>query len=122
MGLNIDFTSISSNIHNVCTGDEISVGKYHLRVIETPGHTPGSLLFILDDEKIVFTGDTIFKGSVGPTSLPFGDKNKLFNSIKERILVLPNDYTIYPGHGDPSTKGAEKSSNPYLLSMTKESE
>ena len=120
IGKNIDFSHISNHIQNVATGDEISIGNYHFRVVETPGHTPGSLIFILDDQNIVFTGDTLFKGNVGPTSLPFGDLNKLYTSIKERILILPNNFKVYPGHGDFTTIEIEKETNPFILTMEKE--
>ena len=120
MGTNIDITLYMSNLKNVSSGDEISIGDLHFRVMETPGHTPGSLIYILDDEGIVFCGDTIMKGTVGPTCFPFGDAQKLYTSIQERILVLPKTFLLLPGHGEQTTIKEEASTNPYILTMSKE--
>ncbi|EAY14875.1 metallo-beta-lactamase superfamily protein [Trichomonas vaginalis G3] len=119
MGINIDLTHYSSNIKNIASGDEVSAGKYHFRVMETPGISPGSVIYILDDEEIVFTGMTIMKGIVGPTCFPYGDAGKLYTSIKERILVLPKNFAIYPGYGPKSKISEEASTNPYVLTMQK---
>ena len=121
MGINIDMTLYLSSLKNVSSGDEVSVGNLHFRVMETPGHTPGSLIYILDDEGYVFTGDTLMKGTVGPTCFPFGDAKKLYTSIQERILVLPKTFQILPGHGEKSTIKEESETNPYILTMTKDS-
>ena len=81
-------------------------------MLHTPGHTPGSISLVLDG--IAFTGDTLFKGSVGRTDLDYGDEEALLKSIKNKLLVLPDDTVIYPGHGDSSTIGEERESNPFL--------
>ena len=94
-------------------GEKIKVGNLCLEIIHTPGHTPGSICILLD--KKLFTGDTLFAGSVGRTDLPGGDTQLLCNSIQKRILPLPNDLDIYPGHGPSSKIGIEKEGNPFLM-------
>lgn len=94
-------------------GDVITVGNIKLEVIHTPGHTPGSIS--LRTGGIVFSGDTLFRGGVGRTDFEYGDESALFRSIHKRLLVLPDDTAVYPGHGDPSTIGEEKRSNEFLI-------
>ena len=85
-------------------------------VIALPGHTPGGSGFLFDDgkEKFLIAGDTIFYGSIGRTDLPGGDYATLINSITENLLSLPDDLTVWPGHGEETTIGFEKKHNPYL--------
>lgn len=92
--------------------DEIHLGDIRLEVLHTPGHTPGSISIRLDG--IVFTGDTLFSGGIGRTDFPYGDESQLLKSIKERLLVLGDDTVIQPGHGESSTIGVERRSNPFL--------
>jgi len=94
-------------------GEKIKVGNLNLEIIHTPGHTPGSICLLLD--KKLFTGDTLFAGSVGRTDLPQGDAQLLQDSIRARILPLPDDLDIYPGHGPFSKIGIEKKENPFLM-------
>jgi glyoxylase-like metal-dependent hydrolase (beta-lactamase superfamily II) len=93
-------------------GDSIAVGKSALRVIHTPGHTPGSVSLLGDG--ILFSGDTLFNGGVGRTDLPGGSTRDLEQSISERILTLPSETIVLPGHGPWTTVGEEKESNPFL--------
>jgi hydroxyacylglutathione hydrolase len=93
-------------------GDIIKVGNINIKVIETPGHTPGSVSLIIDN--IVITGDALFQGSIGRTDFEFGSKEQLIQSIKEKILVLPEETRVFPGHGPSTTVGAEKKYNPFL--------
>ncbi len=93
-------------------GDSIAIGKSALRVIHTPGHTPGSVSLLGDG--ILFSGDTLFNGGVGRTDLPGGSTRDLEQSIRERILTLPPETTVLPGHGPWTTVGEEKESNPFL--------
>ncbi len=93
--------------------DKIFLGDLEFNVIHTPGHTPGSIS--LQSGDIIFTGDALFSGSIGRTDLPYGDSDKLIKSIRERLLVFPEDTIIYPGHGESSTIGKEKRSNPFLM-------
>lgn len=84
------------------------------KVIETPGHTPGCVCFLFPEYNALFTGDTLFRGSVGRTDLPGGDTDSLMNSIHEKLMPLDDSLRIYPGHGYSSTMGVEKKSNPYF--------
>jgi hydroxyacylglutathione hydrolase len=93
-------------------GDIISIGKSALRVLHTPGHTPGSVSFLADE--ILFSGDTLFNGGVGRTDLPGGSTRDLEASIRDRILTLPPQTIVLPGHGPWTTVGEESESNPFL--------
>jgi glyoxylase-like metal-dependent hydrolase (beta-lactamase superfamily II) len=93
-------------------GDAINIGKSLIKVIETPGHTKGGLCFLVDDK--LFTGDTLFQGSVGRSDFVGGDGRELINSIKTKLLPLGDEIEVYPGHGDASTIGYEKRRNPFL--------
>lgn len=96
-------------------GELINFGKESLQVIVTPGHTPGGIC--LYNAPNLFTGDTLFVGGVGRSDFPGGDGKVLFRSIKDRLLVLPDQTVVWPGHGyggDHSTIGEEKRSNPFL--------
>lgn len=93
-------------------GDTIKLGNYEIKVIETPGHTKGGLSFFVDGK--VFTGDTLFQGSVGRTDFIGGDMSEIISSIKNKLLPLGDDVRVYPGHGASTTIGIEKVRNPYL--------
>jgi glyoxylase-like metal-dependent hydrolase (beta-lactamase superfamily II) len=93
-------------------GDEIPVGEESLRVIHTPGHTPGSVGFLAD--RFLYSGDTLFCGGVGRTDLEGGSWKDLEKSIRERILVLPGETVVLPGHGPWTTVEQEKLSNPFF--------
>ena len=82
--------------------------------IATPGHSPGGSCFYFPEQKIVLSGDTLFAGSVGRTDLPGGSFATLEKSIRKQLLTLPDDVTVYPGHGPRTTIRAEKATNPYL--------
>ncbi len=95
-------------------GQLVSVGGLRLQVIATPGHTAGGLCFYCEAEHALFSGDTLFRGSMGRTDLPGGNGHDLVNSILDRLFTLPPDTTVYPGHGPQTTIGRELRSNPYL--------
>jgi hydroxyacylglutathione hydrolase len=94
--------------------DIISIGNLSFEIRHTPGHTEGSICIIEHNNKTIFSGDTIFEGSVGRVDLPGGNWNILKKSIKEQILNLSDDYKIYPGHGRPTSVGVEKVSNIFI--------
>jgi len=93
-------------------GEVLQIGGIELKVIHTPGHTPGSVC--LQGDGYLFSGDTLFEGSIGRTDLPGGSYQELMNSIHNRILTLGDDTAIYPGHGGYTTIGEERESNPFL--------
>ncbi|MCS7198784.1 MAG: MBL fold metallo-hydrolase [Caldimicrobium sp.] len=99
-------------------GDSLSLGEIEIRVIHTPGHSPGSVCFYLPKEGILFTGDTLFVGGVGRADLPGGNYRQLIKTIKERLLSLPEETVIYPGHdygpSPTSTIKRERLFNPFL--------
>jgi len=104
-----------SGIDKPIQDDEtISIGGDTLRSIHVPGHSPGSLSFYSPDAGFVLTGDALFQGSIGRTDLPGGDFDTLISSIRNRLLILPRETTVYPGHGGPSTIGEEALNNPFL--------
>lgn len=94
-------------------GTVLSLAGFSLKLIATPGHTGGSCCYYLEEEKVLFSGDTLFEGSVGRTDFPTGSMSSLVRSIKEKLLVLPEDVVVYSGHGDTTTIGDEKKYNPY---------
>lgn len=93
-------------------GGTVPFGPYEFRVLHTPGHTPGSICLLLD--KYLFSGDTLFFGSVGRTDLPQGSGDALFSSIREKLLTLAPDTIVFPGHGPETTIGREIARNPFL--------
>ena len=98
------------------TDDElIRFGHHELRVIHTPGHTPGSVIFYCEVEGITFSGDTLFYKGIGRSDLQGGNREELNASLKFITELLPDETIIYPGHGKKSTIGYEKANNPYLL-------
>lgn len=100
---------------NFVEGDTFPIGKQSLRVLATPGHSPGSVCFVADGE-FVITGDTLFNDGIGRTDLAGGSYPAIMNSIKSKLLTLPEDLIVYPGHGPSSTIGFEKANNPFLES------
>lgn len=95
-------------------GDVIEIGTTSLKVIHTPGHTPESCCYYNEEFSTVFTGDTLFQDSVGRSDFPCGNGNTLSKSIKEKLFALPDDTTVYPGHGGYSTIGHERTHNMYV--------
>ncbi|ARS36559.1 MBL fold metallo-hydrolase [Pontibacter actiniarum] len=95
-------------------GDTVKFGNTELQVLFTPGHAPGHVVFYNGPEKICIGGDVLFQGSIGRTDLPGGDFDTLITSIREKMFALPDDVTVYPGHGPETTIGYEKKYNPFL--------
>jgi hydroxyacylglutathione hydrolase len=93
---------------------QLTLGEFVFKVHHTPGHTPGHVIFQLDQEKLVFSGDLIFMQSVGRTDFPGGSWETLLQSIRENILTLPDDYRLLSGHGPETTVGNERRYNPFL--------
>jgi glyoxylase-like metal-dependent hydrolase (beta-lactamase superfamily II) len=93
-------------------GQVLTVGEERITVIATPGHTPGGICFLTSEGLI--SGDTLFEGSIGRTDFPGGSLEQLLNGIEKKLLVLPEDTRVYPGHGSDTTIGREKRENPFL--------
>lgn len=100
--------------HFIEHGDEIKFGNSTLKVVYTPGHADGSICFICDEQKFVITGDVLFKDSIGRTDFPTGDFDILMRSIHDELFTLPDDYTVYCGHGPETSIGYEKVNNPFI--------
>jgi len=93
-------------------GDSIDIGDLHFLVLHTPGHTPGGVCLL--GQGVVFSGDTLFNYGVGRTDLPGGSYSQLMNSIQTKLMTLPDNTVVYPGHGPDTTIGAERRDNPFL--------
>lgn len=93
--------------------EEIELEGIKIKVLSTPGHTEGSACFYIEEAGILIAGDTLFEGSVGRTDLPTGNMGDLVHSIRSKLMTLPEDTLVYPGHGDETTIGDEKRYNPY---------
>ncbi|TDB61180.1 MBL fold metallo-hydrolase [Arundinibacter roseus] len=96
--------------------ETITFGESSLRMLFVPGHAPGHVAFVNDDQKFVIGGDTLFRQSIGRTDLPGGNHQTLLQSIRSQLFTLPDDYTVYAGHMQPTTIGFEKKHNPFLKS------
>ncbi|NMA82367.1 MAG: MBL fold metallo-hydrolase [Epulopiscium sp.] len=117
--LNLSANFLSQPIHY--TGDyfleegmTVSVGSYTFQALHIPGHSAGSICYYEPNEKILFSGDVLFRGSIGRSDLPKGDFVSLMTNIKEKLLVLPEETKVYSGHGPSTTIGYEKNYNSYL--------
>ena len=97
--------------------ESISFGNTRLQVIKTPGHTPGHVSLFNSEQRVLFTGDTLFRESIGRTDLPGGDYSWIMTSILEQIVPLGDDVEIYPGHGDKSELGHETMYNPFITEV-----
>lgn len=95
-------------------GDEVAFGPHRLRVLFTPGHTPGHVAFVHDQARLALVGDVLFQGSVGRTDFPYGDTATLLASIRDKLLPLGDDIAFLCGHGPGSTIGQERRTNPFL--------
>lgn len=101
--------------HLLTDGEIIQEGKLRLKVFHTPGHSPGGVCFLIDN--ICFVGDSVFAQSIGRCDLPGGSEQTLLQSIRTKILSLPDDAVLYPGHGPRTTVGAERELNPFFQNL-----
>ncbi len=95
-------------------GDKIKFGSSVLEILFTPGHSPGSISFVSRQQEFVIAGDVLFYDSIGRYDFPGGDEQTLLESIREKLFALGNGFTVYPGHGQPTTIGRERKHNPFL--------
>lgn len=114
--------NVSAQVGRTCTvdadvyvkdGEEITIAGMTCRAVATPGHTEGSGCYYFAEGSFLLSGDTLFAESVGRTDLPTGSMSTLVRSIKEKLFILPNETKVYPGHGEGTTIGYEKSYNPF---------
>lgn len=98
-------------------GDDIKLGESRLKALAVPGHSPGSLALYSQDDGFVITGDALFAGSIGRTDLAGGNHSQLVDSISDKLMTLPDDTIVYPGHGPATTIGRERRQNPFLQSL-----
>lgn len=103
--------------HAADEADVLRAGAIELRVLHTPGHSPGSISLVGDSA--IFSGDTLFAGSVGRMDLPGGDERALIRSVKDKLFAFEDDVPVYPGHGPPTTIGHEKRYNPFVGSAAR---
>ncbi|MEP7277912.1 MAG: MBL fold metallo-hydrolase [Bacteroidota bacterium] len=108
------FDNYKGPLHFLRDEDLIRLGNDTLKVLFTPGHSPGHVCFYCEQQQFVVGGDVLFKMSVGRTDLPGGDFDTLVASIRTRLFSLPDETVVYPGHGEPTTIGFEKANNPFL--------
>ena len=104
--------------HTIGGGEHLSIAGLELDVLFTPGHSPGHVTYAIPDQGAIFSGDVLFKGSVGRTDLPGGDWETLLGSIRGLVDGYPEETVVYPGHMGITTLGAERASNPFLAELT----
>jgi len=108
----ISYPAASSPKRLINDGDEIKIDDLTFLVLHTPGHTPGGICLL--GQGVVFTGDTLFNHSIGRSDLPGGSSNQLINSLHAKLMILPDETMVYPGHGPETKIGMERRSNPFL--------
>jgi glyoxylase-like metal-dependent hydrolase (beta-lactamase superfamily II) len=111
----LDVATQPEPTHEMRQGTRLVVGACALEVREAPGHAPGHVILVSEDRRFALVGDVIFQGSIGRTDLPGGDFRTLIESIRTQVLTLPDATLLYPGHGPPTTVGAERRGNPFLV-------
>jgi hydroxyacylglutathione hydrolase len=114
MMMGMRFGKVPEVDRNITDFEVVEVGPLRLHALYTPGHAPGHLSFLVENESLVFSGDALFAGSVGRTDLPGGNMELLMRSIEERLLPLPDETRVLSGHGPETTIGRERMTNPFL--------
>jgi hydroxyacylglutathione hydrolase len=112
---NLPFDNYEGAFIYLHEGETIKLGNDELKILLTPGHSPGSIGFYSEKDGFVISGDVLFRNSVGRSDLPGGNHEELIKSIKEKLMPLPDETTVYSGHGQPTTIGFEKRNNQYLV-------
>jgi hydroxyacylglutathione hydrolase len=110
----VPFENYAGPLHWLHAGDEIVLGHNRMKILFTPGHSPGHVSFYCPEDGFVLSGDVLFKNSIGRTDLPGGNYERLIRSIREELLTLPVDTVVYSGHGEFTNVGSEKTRNPFL--------
>ena len=115
--LGVDTPETAPPDASLADGLTVGLAAFPAQVIHTPGHTQGSICLHFTPMKLLVAGDTLFAGSIGRTDLPGGDGNQIIDSIQSRLLRLPDETRVLPGHGPATTIGAERRSNPYIRTL-----
>lgn len=112
--LGLEVVPFTGELHNLTEGDKVTFGTSELEVLSTPGHSPGGLCFLGRKEGVIFTGDTLFNGSIGRTDLEGGDLDSLLDNVAQKLMTLDGDIKVFPGHGPATTIGYERVTNPFI--------
>lgn len=112
---NLPFDNYAGEFIFLNEGDIITLGDDKLEVIHAPGHSPGSICFYCKEQKFIISGDVLFNLGIGRTDLPGGSHEQLISSIKDKLFLLPDDVTVYNGHGIETSIGYERKNNPFLV-------
>lgn len=110
----LPFDNYTGPITFLAEGDTIALGNDEVKVLHVPGHSPGSVCFYCEKQNFLIGGDVLFQHSIGRTDLPGGNHEDLITYIREKLFILPDNVTVYPGHGSATTIGEEKRHNPFL--------
>jgi glyoxylase-like metal-dependent hydrolase (beta-lactamase superfamily II) len=105
--------------HTLSGGEKLELAGFEIDVLSTPGHSPGHVTFSIPDETAIFSGDVLFQQSIGRTDLPYGDHDRLMESIRMLVDTLPAETAVYPGHMGLTSLGAERASNPFLAELAR---
>ena len=105
--------------HTLSGGERLQLAGFEIDVLHTPGHSPGHVTFSIPDETAIFSGDVLFQQSIGRTDLPYGDHDRLMESIRMLVDTLPAETAVYPGHMGLTSLGAERASNPFLAELAR---
>jgi glyoxylase-like metal-dependent hydrolase (beta-lactamase superfamily II) len=109
----------TDRLEDIKDGQRLPFADLGLQVRHTPGHTPGSCVFLVeDDQPVILSGDLLFAGSVGRTDLPRGSWDQQMDSLRRVVMALPDDMSVFPGHGPDTTVGTERATNPFLRDLT----
>lgn len=110
----LPFENYEGKLEFLSENTDFPIGNDRLRLLPTPGHSPGHLSFYSEADKFVISGDALFRESIGRTDLPYADTATLLKSIRQQLFTLPDEVKVYPGHGPHTTIGFEKQNNPFL--------
>ena len=114
----LGFTNYKNALHFLSEEDKIFLGDDRLKILFTPGHSPGSICFYCAEQNFIIGGDVLFYESIGRFDLPGGNEEELYKSIREQLYILPDETIVYPGHGEPTTIGHEKRHNPFVKPLS----
>ena len=110
----LSFTNYTGKLHFLAAGDVVKLGDDELKILFTPGHSPGSICLYCEAQHFVIGGDVLFRESIGRADLPGGNAAQLMQSIRTQLYTLPDETIVYPGHGEPTTIGWEKTNNAFV--------